>query len=224
MEKDAISDEQLLKKLISEGNTQLETELLFRELLQRCKNTIIGAIKSVVRKNNPADIDDLLQQVHLRICSEDYLALRSFNSEKGGSVKLYIFNVARNQVIDTIRVNKALIRPNVTNLLSEPDEENHSETRGSMLVSPELNPEEALIQKEQLNQINAVIDAEKDPQKRELDHKIIDACIEGYTRTEIANMEELGVTRTTVNNRFFRLKERVQVTLKSNNRKPKKNN
>ena len=123
---------------------------------------------------NQADIDDLLQEVYMRLTA-------AAQKEIPAQTKAFVFSTARNLLIDRVRRERVIPIETMADL----------ETLGA--ASNEVSVDRALIARDALAKLQAALD-KLPPQCREA---ILLRKVEGLSRGEIA--QRMGVTERTVN-------------------------
>jgi RNA polymerase sigma factor (sigma-70 family) len=207
------TDAELVQKMFPRpGTTGLELEDAWQEFISRFEVILIKAIRLTCRRFAPQnrltheDVSDLVQQIFLKLSENDYKALRELICDKPNSVKLYLYAVASNTVLDCLRYAQTARRQSCRNELEYEDERLQSER----LYSRDANPEEQYLHKELIELILKIVDGESDEKTRARNRLIFMlAHSEGYTRSEIAAQQEIDLTRTGVNSFFYRVKKRL---------------
>jgi RNA polymerase sigma-70 factor (ECF subfamily) len=124
-------------------------------------------------RRNKSDVEDLRQEVYLRVCE-------AANKGLPENTKPFVFATARNLVIDRVR-NEQVVPIEVVSDLDE-----------MKIASDTLGPERAVIARDELRRLQAAIEA-LPPRCREV---VILGRVEGLTGQEIAT--RLGITHQTV--------------------------
>jgi RNA polymerase sigma factor (sigma-70 family) len=212
------TDSELVQKMFPQpGHSALDLEAAWLEFIKRFEFILFKAIRHTYRRFAPIkqlthdDVLDLVQQIFVKLSENDYRALRQLKSYKEGSVKLFLYAVAANTVLDQLRASQIARRPNITHSLSEPEfEEDIDENLIGQLYAAESNPEIKYLQKELLEQIMAIIDVESNDKTRTRNRKIfLMAHHYGYTHSEIAAQEEIGLKLPGVNSFLNRIKKKL---------------
>jgi RNA polymerase sigma-70 factor, ECF subfamily len=82
------------------------TELLWTEFVRRCQPLIAGVVGKCVRRwanPTPARVDDLVQETFLKLCTNDFKALRDFHCTHENALYGFLKVVASNVVHDHFR-------------------------------------------------------------------------------------------------------------------------
>ncbi len=160
------------------------------------------------------DIEDILQQVFLKLFKDNFRRLREFKSNDENSLRFFLFDVANNMAIDSLKYHRAARRPLVTYSLNEAISKNDQQISiVDTLAAVDGNPEELYLIDELNQQISAIIKEEPDPLKRVRDEKIFEAYCDGESLNEIAAQPDIGLKRTAINSRINWLKEKVKKVL-----------
>jgi len=100
---DSVSDERLIELLLYDYElAETEVQVLWKEFILRSNKVIKDAIKSVYRSIQSQDIENLVEQIHIKICADNFHTLRTFRLENNVPFKLYLFNIVRFRTIDYI--------------------------------------------------------------------------------------------------------------------------
>src|ERR1043166_2782877 len=97
------SDQEILLELLNTDKNYKEAA--WREFVRRFTPILASALKSAYRRFAPhlvvtnSDIDDHIQQIYIKMFTNDQV-IRDFHWEKENSFKNWLFDIARNRVID----------------------------------------------------------------------------------------------------------------------------
>ena len=113
----------------------------FDQLLARYKRPIINFVYRML--NDPTAAEDVAQEIFVKI----YLNIHRFNPKKGTKFSTWLFQIARNQTLDTIRHQRR--RPQAFHNSCTDEETN--------IEAAQLSPDKHLVQAEQLAVIGRAI-------------------------------------------------------------------
>ncbi len=186
-----------------------EQEALWTEFVSRSHPTIAGVIIKTIRRwgsPDPSLVDDMVQETYLRLCLNDFKALRHFSSRYENSVFGFLKVVASNTVKDHFRAA-------------------HSQKRGSGMTHLPLD----CVLLAELNDASPVVE-------RRVHLQTVDACLETYvhgpnssrdrmifwlyyreglTAKEISGLPSIRLSMKGVENTIWRLVHLVRAKLNS---------
>ncbi|MEW6731079.1 MAG: sigma-70 family RNA polymerase sigma factor [Acidobacteriota bacterium] len=214
------TDAELVQEMLPEsGEATWKIEAAWCEFISRFEKLLVKTIRLTYRRylaqHKPTfeDVCDLVQQSFVKIAENNYRALRELDFREENSVKMYLFTIASHATLDSLRASQALRRPTITNSLGEVEyiQDCVACYYAAPYASSYVDPEKQYLQKELIEQVLAVVDAESDDKTRERNRRIfLLAHCDGYTRSEIAECEDIGLKRTGVNSVLNRVKKRLK--------------
>ena len=152
-------------------------------LVERYHRPLLAYIFKIIRNNDLAE--DIGQEVFFSV----YRSLKSFDENKGIPFSAWIFTAARNRCITALRQKQN----------REPIDLNEIE----FLEDGKKNPEEHLLEREEMRAVVASLQQIPEPYK-----KTILMSLEGNSLEKIAISQ--SITLGTVKSRLFRAKERMR--------------
>ena len=178
------------------------------EFMRRYHRLIAGVVFRTTQKwgeSSPATIDDLIQEIYLKLCADDYRLLRAFDPKHADAIYGYLKVIAANVVHDRL---KAL----------------HSEKRGGERVVGDLTTLEnrsgvgeasgskhAMEREILLHEIDAHLNASLSGGTADRDRTIFWLYYrQGFTTKAIALLPAIGLTIKGVESTIFRLTKLVR--------------
>ena len=180
----------------------------WEEFMRRYHRLIAGVVFRTTQKwgeSSPATIDDLIQEIYLKLCADDYRLLRAFDPKHADAIYGYLKVIAANVVHDRL---KAL----------------HSEKRGGERVVEDLTTLEnrsgvgeasgskhAMEREILLREIDAHLNASLSGGTADRDRTIFWLYYrQGFTTKAIALLPAIGLTIKGVESTIFRLTKLVR--------------
>ena len=180
----------------------------WEEFMRRYHRLIAGVVFRTTQKwgeSSPATIDDLIQEIYLKLCADDYRLLRAFDPKHADAIYGYLKVIAANVVHDRL---KAL----------------HSEKRGGERVVGDLTTLEnrsgvgeasgskhAMEREILLREIDAHLNASLSGGTADRDRTIFWLYYrQGFTTKAIALLPAIGLTIKGVESTIFRLTKLVR--------------
>ena len=157
----------------------------FSLLVQKYHRQVLTFIWRLTGAEN--DVEDIGQEIFLSI----YTSLDRFDPDRGTPFSAWLFITARNRCISELRKTGGQVFS-----AGEMDE----------LVSPELSPEQTVIEDERLQAIRASLEQLPEPFK-----STIIESLQGNSPTEISLKH--GITIGTAKSRLFRAREKLKSLL-----------
>lgn len=214
------TDIEILEKILQlENHSKVAVELLLEEFFNRLKPILKSSILMACRryekhlKLTAEDLEDMIQQICIKIFADNFQVLREFKVYDDNSFKYFLFDIAHHKIIDTLRYHKASRRPVISVSLDE-KYSFHKATMINSLLDNNKNPEEQFLQKERMQQVSVMLDQEKDVEKKAQDKEILMAYCEGYSLDEIAAKTNVDLKRTAINSRIQWLKNKLRDLIK----------
>jgi DNA-directed RNA polymerase specialized sigma24 family protein len=200
------NDGELLAEILRKECPEKDREAAWNEFASRFRPILFKAIISSCRRCVPQltvtreDVEDMAQHIYFKLFRNDCRVLREFVIYDEDSLKCFLYDAARNVVIDRIRYLAAARRALITYSLSEPVKyQNYFYS----------SPEELYLQKERLYITQKVLNEEKDERKREYNQRILRDYFEGYNLNEIVARNN-GLKRTAINDRINWMRLKIQ--------------
>ncbi len=178
-----LDDNFLIKQILS-GNDNA-----FRLLILRYERPLFGYLRRFACKQE--EIEDIAQETFLKA----YRNLKSFDPHKGASFTTWLFTIAKNQSIDSLRKSQGSIQIDVKNV-----ELHYSETA-----------ETSYIKREEISQLHAAMNSIP----TEFRSAVAMSCIQELTLEEIAKIENVAIG--TIKSRIFRGKQMLAKILCNTN-------
>ena len=180
----------------------------WEEFMRRYHRLIAGVVFRTTQKwgeSSPATIDDLIQEIYLKLCADDYRLLRAFDPKHADAIYGYLKVIAANVVHDRL---KAL----------------HSEKRGGERVVEDLTTlenrsgvgeasgsKQAMEREILLREIAAHLNASLSGDTADRDRTIFWLYYrQGFTTKAIALLPAIGLTIKGVESTIFRLTKLVR--------------
>ena len=180
----------------------------WEEFMRRYHRLIAGVVFRTTQKwgeSSPATIDDLIQEIYLKLCADDYRLLRAFDPKHPDAIYGYLKVIAANVVHDRL---KAL----------------HSEKRGGEQIVEDLTTLEnrsgvneasgskhAMEREILLREIDAHLNASLSGGTADRDRTIFWLYYrQGFTTKAIALLPAIGLTIKGVESTIFRLTKLVR--------------
>lgn len=175
-----LNEIEIIRK-IKAGNTNSYTLLV-----ERYHQPLLAYIFKIVGDRDL--VEDIGQEVFFSV----YRSLKSFDEQKGVPFSAWIFTAARNRCLTVLRKRRIGQLRHLDDL--------------DFLEDVRKNPEEALLEQEQMIAVTASLQKIPEPFR-----KTILMSLEGSSLKKIAASE--NVTLGTVKSRLFRAKERMQLLI-----------
>jgi len=180
----------------------------WEEFMRRYHRLIAGVVFRTTQKwgeSSPATIDDLIQEIYLKLCADDYRLLRAFDPKHSDAIYGYLKVIAANVVHDRL---KAL----------------HSEKRGGDRMVEDLTTienrsavdevsgsKDAMEREILLREIDAHLNASLSEGTADRDRTIFWLYYrQGFTTKAIALLPAIGLTIKGVESTIFRLTKLVR--------------
>ena len=182
----------------------------WEEFMRRYHRLIAGVVFRTTQKwaeSSPATIDDLIQEIYLKLCADDYRLLRAYHPKHPDAIYGYLKVIAANVVHDRL---KAL----------------HSEKRGGDQIVGDLTTlenrsagagagasgnEQAMEREILLREIDAHLNASLSGDTADRDRTIFWLYYrQGFTTKAIALLPAIGLTMKGVESTIFRLTKLVR--------------
>jgi RNA polymerase sigma-70 factor (ECF subfamily) len=188
------TDEELLLAYSRTGDQEA-----FRELVERYESELYGYLRRVMQDQGLAE--DVFQATFLQIHR------RCDRFQEGLPVRPWLYTIATNQAIDTMRRNKRHRRPSL-NYRASSESENAPELI-DMIAGGELDPADEFANKQLREQVRAAVD--ELPQS--LSAVVTLVVYQGFKYREVAEM--LSIPIGTVKSRMHTAVKRLSQTLKT---------
>ncbi len=184
------------------------------ELVQLSRQGDDGALTELIVKYTPllrkvvapfniagADRDDLLQEATLALIK----AVKNYDDTKGQAFSTFLYAVARQRIIDTLRAAHAQSQQPLNGAMYMEDLQQDASSKKQLeLVEPKENVLEVYIQKEESKNIRKII--EEFLTAREV--QVLYEYLDGKSYFEIA--EKLAISSKTVDNTLTRIKKKIR--------------
>jgi RNA polymerase sigma-70 factor (ECF subfamily) len=181
-------------------------ELLWAEFIRRSQPVIAGVIVKAMRRwrtPSPALVDDLVQETYLKLCANDFKALREFVCEHENALHGFLKVVASHVVHDYFRSSYSQKRGS-----GKEDEELEQVS----LRSPDVSASAEHIEREVLFQeIRQCLETRAAGPNFPRDYAIFWLYyVQGYTAKAIARLPSVGLTTKGVESTILRLTRLVR--------------
>lgn len=219
MEMSRLSNRELIRHLVgADADDPLWREFLAR-FLPRLRLVVYRNFVSEQRRAPGVDtgglaeaVEDLTQEVFLRLLDSDRRALSQFRGRNEASIQTYLSSIAVNLVRDHFKKLRALKIPKVARSLSDPTEDDEGRPLSPPIESPEPGPDRLAASEELREQIQAAVDdASPRETTTERDRTVFQLYfVEGLRAHEIAAVGAIRLTTSGVEKCIRRIRDAVQ--------------
>lgn len=221
-----LSNQELIRRLTHAGPTDPAWSEFLGRFQQRLRLTVYRSVREETERNRFLDsgplqqaVEDLLQEVFVRLLEREREALRRFSGRNENSIYTYLNAIAINLVRDHFKRLRALKKPPASKPLPQGLSEN-PETGSELaeaLSSQEPSPERLSVSRDLKHKMMQVV-SDSAPRDATARDRLIFRLyfIEGLTMDEVARIESVGLSASGVEKCVQRIRAAVRENFREN--------